>query len=453
MSFPRLRVRISPAESLLLMPGLDTVVNGLAEAKLGAFPHRHPYDRIDFIASAVYEDRAYDDEMATRVINLRWKLREIPQSRKIRVDSVDLAVAAFALRLWKTHKPSDVTEETSAGVKPLEAKLERYRQRAKRAAIKTSVEGNNSYQETAERWRRFASWAKYHLLYFKLPNNRQPWRAKFWKDQRQQLTMAITAALGERFFEVPNDAEMPKLVTLLTRSLRCCRHPMGLGELLQTPQSHTDFLVAFVQKRVELKPLPGAPVPLWQALSDRGAIFSAYQRRRLETGSPHSGANLQRAIARMQSRLADTPVKALPSGFTLKGEPITAENVCDGMAEFLYQSVTVRFGLTRDVCEQAQFLIQHGNLDEYRVPTTAMSFEGLLVELRPADFDGHRIDVIVVYAEWLLKVLFALGQKPEWMREALTGAWVRAKRLEEKADYDGWVASRAYGSQSDEIDA
>lgn len=454
MALPKERLRINPAEGLLLMPGLETEVNGLAGAiHVNAYPHRHPYDCADPIASAVHEDRAYDSEMADRFLDLRNQVRDIPQSRKTRLDAVDLAMAGFALRLWKAHEPSDAPAESSAAVKRLQKKIERYRRRAMRAAIKK--EGRTAYQETAERWRKFAAWSRYHLLYFKYAKRWTPYRAELWRKQRRQLTEAFAEALTRRFFEVPSDAEMVRLVTLATRSLKRGRHPMSLLELLRTPQAHADFLVAFAAKRVALKPAPGAPVPHWKALSDRGAIFSAYQQRRLEAASHQPNANgLQQAIDRMPRRQASLPVNAVPSnGYTRDGEPITAENVCDGMAEFLYESVTVRFGLTREVCELAQFLLQHGNLDEYRVPTTATSFEGLLSELRPADFDGHRLNVIVIYAEWLLKVLFALRQKPEWMHEAFTGAWVRAKRLEQKADYDSWVASIANGSQIDALTA
>jgi hypothetical protein len=261
--FPKVRLTISPAEGLLLMPGLDTVANGHAEAKDGDWSHRHPYDRIDPVASAVYEDRAYDGEMATRVLNLRRKLRDIPQSRKIRVDSVDLAAAALALRLWKPHKPSHATETSSTAIKLLQKKIERYRLRAKRTAIRKF--GKSSYQETAKRWPRFVAWARYHLLCFKLQSCGQPYRARLWREQRRQLTLAIAAALAGHFFEVPSDVEMVKLVTLATRSLKRSRHPVGLKELLQAPQSHAEFLVAFLKKRVELKRLPGSPVPAWQA--------------------------------------------------------------------------------------------------------------------------------------------------------------------------------------------
>jgi hypothetical protein len=82
--YPKVRLRINPAEAVLLLPGLNTVACGLATAKLGAFPHRHPYDRVDLVASGIYVDRAYDDEMAGRFLDLRNKVRDIPQSRKIR---------------------------------------------------------------------------------------------------------------------------------------------------------------------------------------------------------------------------------------------------------------------------------------------------------------------------------------------------------------------------------
>ena len=135
------------------------------------------------------------------------------------------------------------------------------------------------------------------------------------------------------------------------------------------------------------------------------------------------------------------------NGYTHNGKAITAEVVCDAMAEWLYRTVTVKFDLTRAVCEQAQFLIRQGSLDDYRVTTTADSFDGLIEELRPADFDADKLTIINTYAEWLLRVLLALRQKPGWMYPALGAAWVQAGHLEEKARYDEGVATRANGSQ------
>jgi hypothetical protein len=66
--------------------------------------------------------------------------------------------------------------------------------------------------------------------------------------------------LRERFREISSDAEMTRIVTLLSRSLRRGRHLRSLREVLKNPQAHTNFLVEFVEKRrLVLKALPGAP--------------------------------------------------------------------------------------------------------------------------------------------------------------------------------------------------
>jgi hypothetical protein len=446
MTFPKQRITIALAEYLLLKPGLDVLANGLAGAKLESFPHRHPFDRIDFVASDVYRNKAYDDQMAARVVSVRNKLWDLSQSRKICLDPFELAAAAFALRLWKAHEPSSTTEAVPAGVKLLEAKIERYRRRAKSAAVK--LVGKSVYEGSAQRWRGFQAWSRYNLLYFKLPNRGKPRQANFWREQREQLTVAIKAALEKGFFEIPSDEEIAKIVTLATRSLRRGRHPVTLRELLQAPQDHTDFLVGFVEKRFELKPLPNAPVPPWKAASDRADIFRACRERRAQTAPIPSSVNPHESAAGEEARNATTPLKAVTSnGYTHKGKAITAEVACDAMAEWLYRTVTVKFDLTREVCEQAKFLIQHGAVDGYRGTTTATSFDGLIEELRPADVDTDLPSFINTHAEWLLKVLLALRQKPIWIYQALGSAWVRAKQLEEKARYDEWVATRANGSQ------
>src|SRR5258705_13743296 len=56
MSLPTQRLSITPTEYLPLKPGLDVLANGLANAKAGHFPHRDPWDRIDYVASDVYRD-------------------------------------------------------------------------------------------------------------------------------------------------------------------------------------------------------------------------------------------------------------------------------------------------------------------------------------------------------------------------------------------------------------
>jgi hypothetical protein len=93
MRFPTQRLTITPAEYKLLKPGLDVLANGLADAKAGHFPHRHPWHLIDWVASDVYGSQAYDDEMAVRVTRVRRKLWDLNQSRKF-------ASTRSSSRLW-----------------------------------------------------------------------------------------------------------------------------------------------------------------------------------------------------------------------------------------------------------------------------------------------------------------------------------------------------------------
>ena len=76
MSLPTQRLTITSTECLLLKPGLDVLANGLASAKLGAFPHRHHSHGIDYVASDVHRDQEFDAEMSTLIITVRGKLRD-----------------------------------------------------------------------------------------------------------------------------------------------------------------------------------------------------------------------------------------------------------------------------------------------------------------------------------------------------------------------------------------
>ena len=247
-------------------------------------PHRHPYHRIDFVATDIYHDQAYDDEMAAKIMSLRGKLRELSQSRKIRLDAFQPAVAGFALRLRKAHRSAGPTQVKPDEIRLLQAKIEAYRKRAKRAAIMRA--GKSEYEAAARRWKRFAAWSRYNLMYFKLPKRGQPLRANLWREQRQQLTEAISRVLADHFYQAPNGQEMARIVTLATTSLRRCRHSVGLRELLRDPQAHSDFLFGLVEKRIDLTRLPGAPVPPWQQITiariDSGRIGSGMMNSLLD---------------------------------------------------------------------------------------------------------------------------------------------------------------------------
>ena len=234
-----------------------------------------------------------------------------------------------------------------------------------------------------------------------------------------------------------------RVVTLITRSLRRCRHSVGLRELLRSPQEHTDFLFDFVVKRVALKRLPGAPAPEWQAISDRGDKFREFREKHRSTVSTSSSAGSNKIIAEPERQALAPPKVKTPRPYTHNRQRLTAEILVDAMATWLYQEVTIKFGLTPEVCEQAQYQAKHGHLDQYRMETAATSFNGVVQELRPTDSYTDIPTVINFYAGWLLRTLLALRQQPGWMYRAIGAACGRAKLMEEKARYDEWTATIA----------
>ncbi len=452
MSLPTQRLTITPTEYSLLKSGLDVLANGLASANDGHFPHRHPWHLIDRVASDVYRGRAYDDEMAARIISVRGKLWDLIQSRKVRINAFELTVLALALRLSKARNLVDAAQSISMEIRLLQFKIELYRKRAKRAAI--SKIGRVAYQSAAQRWRRFVAWLRYNTLYLRIPKRGEAWRATLWREQRLQITELINKVLTERFFEVPSEAAMAKVVTLITCSLRRCRHSVGLRELLRCPQEYTDFLFGFVEKRVELKRLPGAPVPEWQAISDRADKFRELQSKSCGKDSTPFDVGSDKIIATEPERLVSAPPKIkTPRPFTRNRQPLTAETLIDAMGIWLYQEVTTKFNLTREVCEQAQHQITRHLLDQYRTKTAATSFNGVVQELRPADSFADIPTIINIYVRWMLEILLALRQEPAWIYQAIRAIGRRAMQLAEKARYDEWTATLANRSQLDSLGA
>jgi hypothetical protein len=285
-------------------------------------------------------------------------------------------------------------------------------------------------------------------LYLRPPKRGEARRATLWREQRLQLTELIKRILAERLFEAPNEVEMIRIVTLAVSSLRRSRHSVGLRELLRSPQEHADFLSEFVEKRVELKRLPGAPVAAWQAASDRGDRFKEYQERnRGKIGDP-SSINPDEIIKEEQDQQVTMhPKIKTPRRYTHERQVLTSEILVNALAEWLYQNVSMKFNFTTEVCRQARFQIAHGLLDPYRIQTAATSFNGLMKELRPVEFSDDSAILISEIAGWLLGCLLATGQQPGWMYEAFGVAGNRAKRMEEKARYDEWAATLANGNQ------
>lgn len=132
-------------------------MNAIASARAGQFPRLDP--RVQFPGckgSPVYAQAESDETMAGYILTARNKLKWLNPSHQVRLNSFELAADAFALRLVQREELA--LEDVLAKIPGLAAKLENYRKRAKRAAIKDI--GPVAYKEQAKRWGRFLQWMR-----------------------------------------------------------------------------------------------------------------------------------------------------------------------------------------------------------------------------------------------------------------------------------------------------
>jgi hypothetical protein len=133
--------------------------------------------------------------------------------------------------------------------------------------------------------------------------------------------------------------------------------------------------------------------------------------------------------------VAEVETIVKPPVNTHNGVALTAEILCDAIAEWLAEDFGSRPSLIQGICHRAQSMISGNLLDRYRGPTVSTSFEGLLQELRPKDPVTDANSIIPEYAGWLLRVLLALRQQPDWMLWAIGTARARAMGLIPPASY------------------
>jgi hypothetical protein len=351
VNLPTKRLTITPAEFRLLKPGMDVLACGLADVKLDLF-------------------------------------------------AFELAALAFALRLGRSRKLVDITQSVSIDMKPLATKIETYRKRVKRLTI--AKVGAIEYRSIAGRWRRNVAWLRYNTLYTKLPKGPKRGRAQRWRDQRQQAKQAIKTALAENFYEALDANQMARIVTLLTTTLRRCWRAVGLVDFMLDPHSHSDLLIKFVVKRIELDRLPGAPIDAWRAASNRGDAFREYQEKSRGTAVdlPNTSPGNIPVEAQLPKVIALPQVK--PRRFTHNHQALTAEILAGGLAEWMYETVTFNFSFTREVCEDAKFQILNGFHEPYQGMIGAASVKGLVKELGPECLSDDRPTLIGQYANWLV---------------------------------------------------
>jgi hypothetical protein len=275
MRLPTISIAISRPDYELLRPGLELLAVGIANAKLGLFPRRNGWDRIDLVLSDIYQHRVFDAEMAARIISARGTVHNTRRTRKVQLDLLEVSVLALALRVSKSQSPKQPKGDGKNQEDALALKLEQHRKKAHRLAVKqlglsdTRIAGNS--------WRAFVQWARYNLLQFKLA--REPYHSlrPLWREKREALASMIQQALEEHCHAPLTADQMIRMVRLAKESFRRGRQPMTLRELLSAERQGRDLLFRFVESRLELTALPGAYVPPWKQAMERADRFNNYR--------------------------------------------------------------------------------------------------------------------------------------------------------------------------------
>lgn len=257
-------IEFDKAELVLIQLGLDLIVSRLAGAKAGSYTHAHPLARINPMAAAVYKGRVYSDEIASKLIALRKRILKDKKRGHFRLDAVEVAAAALALRvarrkqLWKqgsdhdNKRPRRVSpDRLEAAMLPLFDKLEVHRKRAMR---KTT-----DYAKRSEAWRAFVKWVRYNLLYDEEQIQRSIKRGigtpgtlrKISRLRFRALLDAIRAAIAERTTAQIPDSELLRLVKLASNELQPSRHrySVSIVDLEKDPAKAWDFMFEFIRKR------------------------------------------------------------------------------------------------------------------------------------------------------------------------------------------------------------
>jgi hypothetical protein len=226
------------SEAAAILPGLEAVVNAIGDARLGHFPRIDP--RVQFPSStvSVYAQVEASEIMAAHMLTARNELKWIQDSREVLLNSFQLAGAAFSFRLVEREKL--VPEEVLAKVPTLAEKLEKYRKRTKRAAIKEL--GGDAYGEQAECWRRFVQYLRC-IMCFRPTFRRSTGPRLIHRDRREKLL-----TLAKEVAPTLDPARLRYLVDLAKREVLRGRHPETLGLLVEDDMRGREFLARFISK-------------------------------------------------------------------------------------------------------------------------------------------------------------------------------------------------------------
>jgi hypothetical protein len=250
-------IRLSKHEVAVILPALQDMVNGIAEAVYFDQYSRRDATHVPYHGEEIYVNRRFDDEMFVHVLSCRNKLKFKFEcaSKVVGLDALELAATALAFRVVQKQKLVSKEILASPSVAGLECKLENARKRAKRAANKQN--GPDLYKDQASRWEHFVEWMRYNLLYYRLRRQSNKHGTRFYKEQRETMRALAMQVVKE----TADQEHIHHLADLARREIRRRRHEPTVRALLADQDQARQFLADFFLKRDCLELLKPEFVP------------------------------------------------------------------------------------------------------------------------------------------------------------------------------------------------
>ena len=248
-------IRLSKHEVAVILPALEDMLNGTAEAVYFDQYSRRDATQVPFHGEEVYVNRHFDDQMYVHVLSCRNKLRFKGASKEVGLDAFELAAAALGFRVVRKEKLVSIEMLVSPSVAGLECKLENARKRAKRAAIEQN--GPDLYKDQASRWEHFVEWMRFNILNYRLRRQSNKHGTRFYKEQRETMREFAMQVVKE----TADQKRIHHLADLARREIRRRRHGPTVRALLADQDQARQFLADFFLERDCLELLKHEFVP------------------------------------------------------------------------------------------------------------------------------------------------------------------------------------------------
>ena len=248
------RVRFSKPAIALIRPRLKHMANLINAARSCNLPQADATN-VPAQGEEIYVERRFDDQMTDFVLSGLAKLNAIGTSRKVSLNSFELAATAASLRDGLNEKAASGEMLALHVAEDLARKFENDRKRAKRAAI--GQIGEAAYEKMADRWKHFLEWLRYHLR-FELPGRQEnkamtsSRRDEVVGSSRRDEIEAVKALV----MQVVTPEADPRLTDRVAELVRdAVRRGTNLVEfpnvsaLLEDPEKAREFLANYLRKR------------------------------------------------------------------------------------------------------------------------------------------------------------------------------------------------------------